>query len=480
MKNKIFCNLFLIFFFSLDLFSQTQWTSKWKEVYATYDDESNGTGDKTASVAVFKENKFIAVVTSRNSLSFLIPYVNADSGLGRKMSYGYNPTTVGVYLKWFVGFDEVYLKNTWQVAIGPDSLIYVANNDDAHNILVFALKDTIEPVDFRTETGTNGIHSLHVDKNGYVYVLNDTSIGKTDDLKIFPPKNQWSSDRKTQPIKTLDLPDGIYKGVVTSKDGKVLFISDYTNRKVYRYDGSPTSGYTKINTFKFDVLKDTVQLATTMDTATVLGLGFNDSKGLLFVACSKLFGFTPWYKYGRIYMLSAKTGDVLDTIDQAYWNYFWTGGYNKRTNGTSPGNVSGYTSTYDVDVDEKGNIYSQSYYGWTVEKWKYDGTLPTITKIEKVENTIPIGFELEQNYPNPFNPSTTINFSIMEDGQTKLIIYNSLGEFVQEVINDFLTKGSYKISFNSNIKGKQISSGIYFYKLTSNKKSITKKMVLLK
>lgn len=471
--------LFLIFVLFLVLTpseTNSQWNSKWKEVYATYDDESNGTGDQTVGVAVLKENTFIALVTRRNSLSFLVPYLNADSAKGRKMDYGYNPSTVGIFKKWGSGFDEVSMLNAWQVAIGPDSLIYVANNDENHNILVFALKDTIESVDYRTETGTNGIFSIHVDKNGFVYVLNDTSLNKTNDLKIYPPKNQWSADRKTNPIRTIDLPDGIYKGVVTSNNGKVLFISNYQNRNVYRYDGSPTTGYVKTNTFQFNTLKDTVLQISNIDTASVLGLGFNDSKGLLFVASSKLFGGSSWYKYGRIYMLSAKTGAVLDTIDQAKWNFTLTGGYNLRSGGITPGNVSGYASSYDVDVDEKGNLYLQSFYGWTVEKWIYDGTLPSITKIEKVESAIPIDFQLYQNYPNPFNPKTTIRFSLLNDSKINISIKNILGQIIFTPVNEMVSQGVHEVKIDMN----QFPSGTYYYTISNRSESLTKTMMLIK
>ncbi len=77
---RTIATLFLVlFFFTLTLSQgQPQWTSKWHCVYATYDDTTNGTGHNTPSVAVIKENTFIACVTTYNARSFLIPLMRAN------------------------------------------------------------------------------------------------------------------------------------------------------------------------------------------------------------------------------------------------------------------------------------------------------------------------------------------------------------------------------------------------------------------
>lgn len=100
-----------------------------------------------------------------------------------------------------------------------------------------------------------------------------------------------------------------------------------------------------------------------------------------------------------------------------------------------------------------------------------------ITGINKISSEIN-SFELSQNYPNPFNPSTTIKFSIPKSEFTSLIIYDELGKEVTRLINDRLSAGTYEYSFSVNEKN--LSSGVYFYKLTSGKFSETKRMVLVK
>ncbi|MCC7430093.1 S8 family serine peptidase [bacterium] len=97
------------------------------------------------------------------------------------------------------------------------------------------------------------------------------------------------------------------------------------------------------------------------------------------------------------------------------------------------------------------------------------------------ENNLPKAYKLSQNYPNPFNPTTTIEFAILESGKTELEIFNVLGQKIRTLVSEKLLSGSYKVKWNgTDENGKQVSSGIYFYKLKSGNFSETKKMVLLK
>ncbi|MCC7431846.1 T9SS type A sorting domain-containing protein [bacterium] len=88
-------------------------------------------------------------------------------------------------------------------------------------------------------------------------------------------------------------------------------------------------------------------------------------------------------------------------------------------------------------------------------------------------------FKLSQNYPNPFNPETKITYELPAKTKAKLTIFNVLGEKVQEFL---IEKPSGSVVWNGkNFSGKQVSSGIYFYKLeTRNGFSQTKKMILMK
>jgi photosystem II stability/assembly factor-like uncharacterized protein len=99
-----------------------------------------------------------------------------------------------------------------------------------------------------------------------------------------------------------------------------------------------------------------------------------------------------------------------------------------------------------------------------------------LTFISKNENEKVSGYTLEQNYPNPFNPSTKIKFSLKENGFTTLNIYDVTGKKIYTILNTFVEKGNYDLTFNAN----EFSAGVYFYILKSNGFKQTRKMVLLK
>ncbi len=105
--------------------------------------------------------------------------------------------------------------------------------------------------------------------------------------------------------------------------------------------------------------------------------------------------------------------------------------------------------------------------------------------VEENNHDVPKDFSLYQNYPNPFNPETRIKFDVRppltpllgkEGTGVVLKIYNLLGEEVTTLVNGNLSPGIYEVEFD----GSNYSSGIYFYKLTSQGLSDTKKMILLK
>ncbi|MDR3610462.1 MAG: FlgD immunoglobulin-like domain containing protein [Ignavibacteriaceae bacterium] len=104
----------------------------------------------------------------------------------------------------------------------------------------------------------------------------------------------------------------------------------------------------------------------------------------------------------------------------------------------------------------------------------------------KEQKPVPVLYNLMQNYPNPFNPTTTIEYSIPQASNVKIIIYNILGDEVNVIYNSFKDAGNYKIAWNATDRnGKKVSSGVYFYELnavtlTGQVTSQMKKMILLK
>jgi len=99
----------------------------------------------------------------------------------------------------------------------------------------------------------------------------------------------------------------------------------------------------------------------------------------------------------------------------------------------------------------------------------------------EIPEEVPEVFCLHQNYPNPLSTSTTISFSLLPNTKrADLKIYNIRGQLVRELDVEN-TPGVGSISWDGlDTYGRKIGSGIYFYKLTADKKETIKKMVLLR
>jgi exo beta-1,2-glucooligosaccharide sophorohydrolase (non-reducing end) len=92
------------------------------------------------------------------------------------------------------------------------------------------------------------------------------------------------------------------------------------------------------------------------------------------------------------------------------------------------------------------------------------------------ESSIELGFELYDNYPNPFNPSTIIQYSIPKSTNVKLEVFNFIGEKIYTLVNETKQPGNYEVTFNAE----NLSSGVYFYKISTNGFSDVKKLLLQK
>lgn len=106
----------------------------------------------------------------------------------------------------------------------------------------------------------------------------------------------------------------------------------------------------------------------------------------------------------------------------------------------------------------------------------YFNSVSGSVNISTLGDISPQKYELFQNYPNPFNPETTIKFNVPEKSNITLEIFDISGRFIKGIKSIEYNPGSYEFTFD----GSNLASGIYFYRLTSNKFSQTKKMILLK
>jgi hypothetical protein len=133
------------------------------------------------------------------------------------------------------------------------------------------------------------------------------------------------------------------------------------------------------------------------------------------------------------------------------------------------------TTTEAQNYIYKDKNIAPGKYNYRLKQIDFDGTVSYSSEIE-VEVSGPSDFALYQNYPNPFNPSTKIKFALPLKTNVVISIYNSIGEKVAEAFRGDLETGYHEVDFNAE----RLSSGVYIYRIESEKFVSSKKMLLLK
>ena len=134
------------------------------------------------------------------------------------------------------------------------------------------------------------------------------------------------------------------------------------------------------------------------------------------------------------------------------------------------------TTTARVKVESVGNIF----FDLSNANFSIDNGV----SVQNNTTGIPSEYALSQNYPNPFNPVTKINFDIPFSGNVNIAIMDMSGKEIATIVNGYYSAGSYNVSFSATETGKELASGIYFYRVTASGETgnfvSTKKMTLLK
>lgn len=167
--------------------------------------------------------------------------------------------------------------------------------------------------------------------------------------------------------------------------------------------------------------------------------------------------------------------------DPGVGNPYFTGGYDTQRHGSSGGgpidgvqieayrdglrNTASNRAFYAQTITQVFDEYLREHYGW-------DGIITSVED-EPVTN-----YEIEKLYiyPNPSNPSTNIKFNITSDNFVNVYLYNSIGQRMENLASEYMTKGEHNLFFD----GGNYASGIYFVVLQSGILNLTQKLVLLK
>ncbi|MCZ7602594.1 MAG: T9SS type A sorting domain-containing protein [Melioribacteraceae bacterium] len=170
-----------------------------------------------------------------------------------------------------------------------------------------------------------------------------------------------------------------------------------------------------------------------------------------------------------------------------------------------------WTSTDITDVSiefssNNGGVWSEviastesdGSFNWTIPNFLSDECLLRISDLNSqiydendapfmiydptgVDDVVDLKFALSQNYPNPFNPTTTINFDLAEKSNVELKIYSLNGELVKTILDQTINPGNHRITWDgTNQFGNSVSSGVYLYRLTTDKFIDSKQMILMK
>jgi uncharacterized delta-60 repeat protein len=180
-----------------------------------------------------------------------------------------------------------------------------------------------------------------------------------------------------------------------------------------------------------------------------------------------------------VYVTGGSSSDTvrgkMDAVSIRYNIFSGNESQVSRYNGTDNLN----DAALGITVDTSGNIFVTGYTqtiaaGYDMLAMKYQGG--ELIAVNIISTEVPKSFSLSQNYPNPFNPTTTIKFDVQKTAFVKLRIYDILGREVALLVNETLRVGKYEALFSSS----RLASGIYFYELSAEGFTDTKKMMLIK
>jgi len=92
------------------------------------------------------------------------------------------------------------------------------------------------------------------------------------------------------------------------------------------------------------------------------------------------------------------------------------------------------------------------------------------------DGRLPSAYALDQNYPNPFNPTTVISYATPKEGRVTLEVFNVVGQSVAKPVDEVLPAGYHRVAFDAH----GLSSGVYFYRMTTPGTSLTRKMMVIR
>ena len=171
-------------------------------------------------------------------------------------------------------------------------------------------------------------------------------------------------------------------------------------------------------------------------------------------------------------------GDTINWVNKTSTVHTTTSGSGCTSNGIWDGSLPSFNSSFSFEFLSAGDFpyFCRPHCGLgmtgTIVVEEATGITP------RSSSALP---SLNQNYPNPFNPTTTISFVLPSTDEVNLSIYDAQGALIQTLVEGRRDAGVNTNTWDGrDTRGEEVSSGVYFYRLTAGDKTLTKKMVLLK
>ncbi len=315
----------------------------------------------------------------------------------------------------------------------------------------------------------SGFANAQVAKNVWMYIYNsDGSAPSTGDIKITaylqknPSDKLISSNSENGWIYDINTKWGFYPnpedaGSTNATVGDILVI-ECLNTSGNQFDG------------EFKAISGTLNENMTQQ------FGSNN-----FSLPVELANFKANVDQGIVNLEWSTESETINLGFNIYRSEAGKNDYQKINTTLIPGSgttTEKHSYSYNDETAEYGKTYS-----YKIQNVDSDGSQKFYSSlsVEIDSEQVPAKFDLSQNYPNPFNPVTTINYSLAENSDVTLTIFNTLGEVVNVLVNESQTAGSYNVTWNGlSSAGTKVASGMYFYQIQAGNFNQVKKMMLSK
>jgi len=173
---------------------------------------------------------------------------------------------------------------------------------------------------------------------------------------------------------------------------------------------------------------------------------------------------------GQLYDLTSGISDDIESNVGSDWMFVVSTGPLSITSGDSIEVVVAFVGGYTFNDLLANANNAKNMYNFTTD-----------INDDLTDNNLPMGFSLMQNYPNPFNPTTNIAFELDNASEVRFDVYNVLGQVVKTLFAGKLSSGRHQFEWDATDENNvHVSSGVYFYKLSTDFHSQTKKMLLIR